>query len=203
VNLRMRRTVFLALLALLLLASVARAAGPTQIIRDCADDSKLQGNYSVSDLRNALKHLSGDVDEYSDCRDVISRAIASASSHTSDSGGGGSNGSGGGGSSSSGGGGSHSGGSRHLDETPQSAQDGIVGASTAQDHAAVNEAAIKGAGPVSVNGRSVAPSARMATSFGRNSLPGALLVALVLLGVAALAATAPLVRRRVVAHRQS
>ena len=50
----MRRTIFLALFAVLLLVPTARAAGPLEIIRDCADDGALQGTYTAAELRNAL-----------------------------------------------------------------------------------------------------------------------------------------------------
>jgi hypothetical protein len=198
----MRRTIFLAVLATLLLVPTARAASTTQILRDCTDDSVLEGHYSLSDLRKAKSALSGDISEYSDCGDVLSRAIASASqsqtpSTHSGSGGGGVSGGGGGGS--TGGGGSSS---PHTSHQPsQTDQDFVVGAATPKDHAAVNDAATKGGGPVTVAGRSIDPNARLAASFGRNGLPTTLIVALVLLALAALAATAPLVRRRVLAHR--
>ncbi len=74
----MRRTIFLALLAALLLVPAAAhaAADPIKIIRDCEDDGVLQGNYTASELRKARSELPTDIDEYSDCRDVLSRAIA-------------------------------------------------------------------------------------------------------------------------------
>ena len=50
-NSPMRRTIFLALLAALLIAPAARATPPDEIARDCNDDSVLQGNYSLADLR--------------------------------------------------------------------------------------------------------------------------------------------------------
>jgi hypothetical protein len=197
----MRRTIFLALFAALLLPTAARAASSDTIIRDCADDSTLQGHYSVADLRKALDRVPKDVNEYSDCSDVISRAIANQTTRNNDNSG--SSGTSGGGA--SGGGGSHGtqGSSAPRHHANAAAQDGIVGASTAQDHQAVNEAAIKGGGPLQLDGHSVVPAARLASDVGRNSLPGALIAALALLCVLALAATAPLVRRRVVAHRQA
>src|ERR1700754_921341 len=65
VNSPMRRTIFLALLAtVLLLPSAARASDTDAIVRDCATDSKLDGHYTVAELRKALDHLPKDVDEY-------------------------------------------------------------------------------------------------------------------------------------------
>jgi hypothetical protein len=200
----MRRTIFLALFAALLLPTAARAASPGTIIRDCADDSTLQGHYSVADLRKALGQVPKDVNEYSDCSDVISRAIANQTTRNNDNSG--SSGTSGGGASGGGkgsGGGGSQGTSAPRAHANAAAQDGIVGASTAQDHQAVDEAAIKGGGPLELNGHSVVPAARLASDVGRNSLPGALIAALVLLCVLAIAATAPLLRRRVIAHRQA
>jgi hypothetical protein len=201
----MRRTIFLALLAALLLPTAARAAGSDAVIKDCATDSKLDGTYSVADLRKALDHLPKDVDEYSDCSDVISTAIANQTTRKNDDGnssGGGSTsgGSSGGGSSSNGS--STSGGSPSKHKPTATDQDFVIGASSPQDHQAVDEAAIKGGGPLQLDGHSVVPSARLASDVGRNGLPAALLAALALLCVLGLAATAPRVRRRVVAHRQ-
>jgi hypothetical protein len=65
----------LALLTALTLAPAAQAS-PSQVISDCADDGALNGGpYSNSDLRGALNSLPSDLDEYSDCREVISAAI--------------------------------------------------------------------------------------------------------------------------------
>jgi opacity protein-like surface antigen len=201
----MRWTIFLALAAALLLApAAARAASPTTILKDCEDDSQLEGHYSLTDLKNARNHLSGDLSEYSDCSDVLSQAIAQASAHTQGSGGGNSNSNGSAAPppSSGGGGGSSSGGAHRKAETPQVSQNFVVGASTPKDFAAVKEAQLRGGDPLVLDGRDVAPSAHTAATIGRNALPITLILALVLLAAAALAATAPLVRRRVIAHRQ-
>ena len=62
--------------ALTLLALPANAfASADQVIRDCARDGKLDHNYSNSELRRARNNLPSDLDEYSDCRDVIASAI--------------------------------------------------------------------------------------------------------------------------------
>src|SRR4051812_15067610 len=121
VNSPMRRTIFLALLATLLCAPAARADTTTQIWRDCVLDSKLDGHYTVAQLRHARSHPPADGLEYTDCTDILARAIAaktsSSSSSSSNSGGnssGGGNsggGGGGGGTGSSSGGGGGGGGS--------------------------------------------------------------------------------------------
>src|SRR3954471_11886896 len=69
----------LACLALMLVAvPAAEAASTTQILRDCADDGVLQGNYKPSELRKARQNIPTDTDEYTDCRDVLARAAAGA-----------------------------------------------------------------------------------------------------------------------------
>ena len=74
----MRRLVVTALAAMLLVPSAASADG-RRVIRDCTDDGRVQGRYSQSEYRDALAHMPSDVDEYTDCRDVIRRAqLASA-----------------------------------------------------------------------------------------------------------------------------
>ena len=44
------------------------------IINDC-QDGKLDGNYSPSEIRDARNNIPADIDQYSDCRDVIAAAI--------------------------------------------------------------------------------------------------------------------------------
>jgi hypothetical protein len=78
-------------------------ASPQAVIRDCAQDGKLDQHYSLSDLKNAEKKLPTDVDEYTNCRDVINQAEVSGSgskgtkAHGAGGGGGGSSTGGGGG----------------------------------------------------------------------------------------------------------
>jgi hypothetical protein len=65
---------------LLMLAVPASAyASADQVIRDCARDGKLDQHYSNAELRKARNHLPSDLDEYSDCRDVIAGAIKGGS----------------------------------------------------------------------------------------------------------------------------
>src|SRR5918996_1831802 len=95
-----KTTLLLAVLVALRPPAVARADSG-KVIRDCANDGQLQGHYSNKELRQALKDLPADLDEYSDCREAIGAAIGKGGGHK---GGGGGNGGGGGG---GGGGGSH------------------------------------------------------------------------------------------------
>jgi hypothetical protein len=67
-------------MALCALALPALAnASPGAVIRDCAEDGRLDRKYSNSDLRKAEDKLPADLDEYSDCREVIAGAITSGS----------------------------------------------------------------------------------------------------------------------------
>jgi hypothetical protein len=202
----MRRTIFVALVAaLLLVPSAAHAAGPIQIIRDCEDDGLLQGNYTAAELRNARSQLPTDIDEYSDCRDVLGRAITAKASGSSN-GNSGSQGAGagtGGGSTGGSGGGTST--SPQPNSTPQpessvAVDPGIeTGPVTGKDWDEVRAADKEGSIPVHVNGRDVSP--RLAAEVGRNGLPGTLIVALALLGGAVLAACLLPLRRRVTRYR--
>jgi hypothetical protein len=60
----------LAVLVLALPGGVA-SASPNQVIRDCNEDGDLDRNYDDDDLRRAEQNLPSDIDEYTDCRDVI------------------------------------------------------------------------------------------------------------------------------------
>jgi hypothetical protein len=65
----------LAVLAVLALPSVA-TANP---VMDCARDGDLDRNYSNAELRKALDRIPGDLDEYSNCREVIAGAFSGGS----------------------------------------------------------------------------------------------------------------------------
>jgi hypothetical protein len=73
---RMQLRTFLVLIAVLLLGlpAAARASG-SDVIRDCADDGKLDKPYSQKELRDADQNLPSDIDEYTDCRQAIRNAM--------------------------------------------------------------------------------------------------------------------------------
>ena len=52
------------------------------VIRDCADDGKLDHTYPHADLKQALQHMPSDGGEYSDCANMISRALTGGSGST-------------------------------------------------------------------------------------------------------------------------
>jgi hypothetical protein len=202
----MRRTIFLALLATLLCAPAAHADTRTQIWRDCVLDSVLDGHYTLSQLRDARSHPPADGQEYTDCTDILARAIAAKTSSSSSSnsggnssgaGGAGGGGGGGGTGSSSGGGGGGGGGS--ADAAPAAP----LTPSTPADQQALTQAATQGAKPVTIDGDPILPggTSRLAADVGRNSLPSTLVIVLILLGLAAILAGGRQIRDRVIAHR--
>jgi hypothetical protein len=189
----MRRTLLLVLglAAALLLAPAAFAdSTTTKIIRDCADDGVLEGHYTPAELRKARDNLPTDVNEYSDCGDVLSRALAAdVSSSGGHSGGGG--------------------GSSATPATPPPSQysDSVADSSgasqptTPADVKAVTDAGAHGGEGDVIEGRPLAPAAAVAGRFGRNSLPTTLVIVLVLLAGAAFAIVVPTILRRVRARR--
>ena len=74
---RFRHIVLLlaAIVCALAVASPA-LADSDEVIRDCYDDGKLDGSYTQEELDDAEDDLPSDVDEYSDCRQVIASAKA-------------------------------------------------------------------------------------------------------------------------------
>jgi hypothetical protein len=199
----MRRTIFMALLAALLLVPAAAhaAADPIEILRDCQDDDVLQGDYTAAELRKARSELPTDIDEYSPCRDVLSRAIAAKTStaKNNDSGGSTAGGSVGGGGTTGGSvGGSTSTSVPTPEETAKQEQEQAIlsAPSSPEDAKAVYSAAEAGDRTVLTDANPKSPGAeRLAANVGRNGIPGAMLVVLVLLGAALLAAGLPLIRR--------
>jgi hypothetical protein len=167
----MLRLVFASVVVgLLLFASPALAGTREQILQQC-QDGRLTGDFTVKEIRDARNHIPTDIDQYSDCRDVLSRALAGKAG-------------GGGGSDPGGAAGGGAGGSGTL--TPASEQ----------DNQAVAEAQQEGGDPVTVDGQAIDPGAIGFTARApRTALPTALIVVLALLGLAAALAAAPHARR--------
>src|SRR3954454_19298412 len=95
----MVRLLTLSGLILLLAAPTASAGVRENILRECQTGG-ITGHYTPAQIRDARAHIPTDVDEYSDCRDVLARAAL-----TGPGGNGGGGGGGGGGGNGSGGGG--------------------------------------------------------------------------------------------------
>jgi hypothetical protein len=159
-------------LALWLAAPTTAFADGNDVIRDCNEDGDLDRNYSDAELREADENLPADIDEYTDCRDVIRTALTGRGSGGNDAGGG------------AGFGGGPPGWSGSAEQF-----------ATPQDRAALEEATRdRGRGAreraaVTIDGAPVVPGGDgtfRAARTAANQLP--LSVLLVLIGVAALAA---------------
>jgi hypothetical protein len=172
------------------------AATPFQVIKDCNEDGRLDGKYSNSELRKALENLPTDIDEYSDCREVIRAAITSGSDNRTNPGGGGGGSGGGGGDTSAGGGG---GGAGTVD--PNSPEEQAARAQDAADFDALTGSGGLRDNPPSVNvgGERVepGPDGLFDLASARNSVPLPLLLALIVLGLLALAAAVVGLRGRI------
>jgi hypothetical protein len=175
----MRRLLTTAVLGCLLLPAAAWGSGDA-VIKDCTDDGVIQGHYSQKDYKDALNNLPTDIDEYTDCRDVIKRAQVGGT---------------GGGS-----GPGTSGGAGGAGNTPGG--DPLAGAS-AEERSALDAARTGGGSkPVNIGGKLVQPGKLGFGGLGSpTTLPASLIAVLIALGIAAAAAAGTYVRNRVVARR--
>lgn len=74
----LRHLLLVAAFAALAAPGVA-SASPGQVLDDCNDDGVLSRQYSNSDLRQALDDMPTDLAEYSDCEEIIGAAITGGS----------------------------------------------------------------------------------------------------------------------------
>jgi hypothetical protein len=170
-----RNLLLLGALALLAVPSAAQAADP---VLDCARDNDLDRSYTRSELKNALDNLPTDSDEYGLCREVISGAIHSGS----DKGGGRPEASGSNGEGVS----SKEQGSREKDAEELSAIAGDTGGDPA-------------APTVDVGGETVSPNddGIFDLASASNDLPTPVLVALIAIGLLAIAGVLVALRSRI------
>lgn len=176
-------------LALGLLTPSAALASGAAVIKDCASDGKLDKKYTPADYADALKHIPTDVDEYTDCRDVIKRGQLGLGG----TGGGSGSGSGGsgGGTGTAGGTGTGGPGGTAAPATGNglNAYDQALSTATPQERASVAQAGKTATAPLEVGGRQLRPdSLGHGDLASLNTLPTPLVIVLVLLGAAALAA---------------
>ena len=68
-------TLALTLVVALALPTLAHASGD-DVIRDCAEDGDLDHDYSDQELEDAERNMPSDIEQYSDCGDVIAQAQA-------------------------------------------------------------------------------------------------------------------------------
>ncbi|MEA2479651.1 MAG: hypothetical protein QOJ07_1573 [Thermoleophilaceae bacterium] len=211
-----------ALVALLALPALAQASG-TDVIRDCNDDGHIDGTYSQAEYQQAEDQMGSDTDQYSDCRDVIAQAKANAKNNQgtkSGSGGSTSGGGGGGGSSSGGSGGGGSGGGASAGSSSSgvgapSTTNGTAGspkpgfgnpalatksgayAPSQADKAAYEQAKSDAGKPGTLPGGLAVPaSGSLAPAGATNSIPLPVMIALLSVGLLALAVSALVARRR-------
>lgn len=170
----MLRLILAGLLAGLVVVPVANAATPTQILRDCEDDGVLQGRYANDDLRKARRQIPTDLDQYTDCRDVLARALSEGVSGTG------------------------GGGAGPAGTTSPGRGAPLLKPDTPADRKTLEEAVQEGPQPVAVDSTQVVPGAvGFAANAARNDVPVPLIVLLALLLLAAAAAVAPGARHRV------
>ena len=190
----MRRLLVLVITFTFLPAAAALAGSGEKVIRDCTDDGVLQGHYTQKQLRDALASIPTDVDEYTNCRDVIRRAAFA--------GGGSGSGKGGSGGGTSGG---EFGGFKPSQGDP-------LKTATPQEKQAITQATKDGgkafqlqdAQGKPVAGALIDPSkVKRRTGPGTTDVPTPLLVVCVMLALAALAAAAPTFRSRVLPRRSA
>lgn len=187
----------LAALALLAAAPTAALADNASLYRDC-QDGRIDAKYSQKEFSDALRSIPTDVDEYTDCRDVISRARLGAAGRKS---GGKNNGTAAGGGAGADGGAAPPPSSAAANAGKSAAE--ILGTATPAEQAAVTKAVEQsGSAPVQVGDEAVSPdSAGLSPAGAANVVPTPLVVALVLLGLGIAAGGAQTIRSRVLARR--
>ena len=166
--------VLLAGLLAILPAAPASAAARDKIIQDCADDGRLQGSYSRSELRDARQNLPSDIAEYTDCADVLRRAELPDRNT---------------------GGGTGPGGGGGTPGAPGAGGAPLTPASP-EEQKALDDIRTGKSDAVEVDGETIVPGAAgLAPDAVRNGIPGTLLAVLVLLAAAGIAAAVPAARR--------
>jgi hypothetical protein len=199
---RLAYTLATLLVALLAMPALAHAARGDAVIQDCYDDGHIDGNYSQRDYDEAANNLPSDIDQYSDCRDVIKQAQADASRGDSNGNsspgngapGGGSNGGPGGSTGSQ----SRTGGSPkpHAGDPALETKSGAY-APNQDDKAAFDRARADAArGGVLPGGLAIPAAGDFNPAGASNSMPLPVLLALVAVGLLVAAATALVARRR-------
>jgi hypothetical protein len=180
-----RHLLLLAALALLAFPAPAGAT-PFQVIKDCNEDGQLDRQYSNEELTKALDNLPSDIDEYSDCRDVISAAITGGSDRGENRG--------------AGSGGDGSGGAGGGSAAPITPEEQAARAQDQADLQALTTPEGRDKPPaVEVGGETVKPGSDGLFDLASesNSIPGPLLAALIALGILALVGGGVALRGRV------
>ena len=174
-----RRPTLIALLSLALLPGAAQASTSTDIHKEC-QDGKISGSYSSAELSAALRSIPTDLDEYTDCRDVIRRAQLGGAGGGKSSGANSNSGAG----AAAGGGSTGGGAAPGVTATAGGTAKDILSAATPAEQAAVNKAIETPATAVRVGNETISPDAAGLSPAGAaNVVPTPLVVALLLLGL--------------------
>ena len=166
------RLLVLAVLAMMAMPGGAMAQNP---IGDCNDDGDLDHKYKNKELRDAIERLPTDLDEYSNCREILSGAITS---------------------------GSDQGGGRPTlgaDGAPLPAEEQAARTKDSEDLAAITGEPDENRPSVEVGGERVEPGSNglFDLASASNDLPLPLLVALVALAVLAVVGALVTLRERI------
>jgi hypothetical protein len=167
------RVAYILVLLVALAAPALAQASPDAVIRDCAEDGDLDGNYSNDDLDQAENNLPSDLDEYSDCREVIGGAKT---------------------------GGSDKGGGRRANDPTGATAATAEKAAKKRDDAELNALTSRGDKPeLEVGGKTVEPGSNglFDLAGSSNGLPTPLLLALIALAILAIFGALYALRRRV------
>jgi hypothetical protein len=178
----MRRAIVIAATVFALVPSAAWADGRA-VIRDCTDNGRIDGHYSQSEYRDAEANMPSDVDEYTDCRDVIRRAQLAAAGAGNKSTSGGS-------------------GTKTVAPPPPAAKTDPLASASPQERAEVKTAA-SSPSAVKIGHSSLRPGALgTSTSSAVSDIPTPLLIALALVAAGALALVGARIRGRVLTRRR-
>jgi hypothetical protein len=178
----MVRLLTLSGLILLLAAPTASAGVREKILREC-QEGRITGDYTAAQLRDARKNIPTDIDEYSDCRDVLAQASLSRRD---------------------GGGSSGAPAPAAPGGLSLAGQTGNLLKPEQQGEKSALADARKSAGALTVDGERIIPGASgFADAAARHGLPTPLLAVLILLILCVLGAAAPAVHRRVVRRRSA
>lgn len=186
-------TIFAALiLALLALPALAQASGE-DVIRDCSEDGTIDGSYSPGEYRDAEQNLPSDIDQYTDCRDLIAQGKPGNRKA----------GSGAGGLGGGGAGQSRRGGSPKPYEGDPALQTASGAYAPSQDDkSAYDRARADAAGGAALPGGLAVPAAGDFTPADPNSLPLPVLLAMAAVGLLVASTLALVARKRLPApHR--
>jgi hypothetical protein len=182
---------FSLLAVLFVSAAPAVAADGSTVIADCNNNGYLTGHYSRGELQSALNGMGADVREYTNCYDVIRRALLATAASASKGGGGGGGGTTAAGAISTG---------AAKDTAAKRGRKTAAGVSTRGVYGPLANGTPAGSGShkaVLLDGSPISPgTAGLGTGSDTRSLPAALLVVLVLLGLGAAGSGAVAVRRR-------